>query len=114
MNKYLSKRNELEKILEEEFKEPSYEVFSKMIIAGELSYMLEWDEFENFELTDKQEEELINIIYDLYIDWEDDIGFFKPTKAVLFTMRKYGTYLNFIDEYKTNYSKVIDNFAWEL
>lgn len=114
MNKYLTKRNELEKILEKEFDESGYSVFEKMNIAVEVENVLEWDDFKNFNITDEQQENIIDIIYDFYLSCEDNTGLFKLTKAILFTMLDYGTYFDFIGAYETNYSKVYDKFCWKL
>ena len=115
MNKYLQKCNELTKQLSEEFKESGYSVISKLQIAEEINNFLEnWEEFKELNLTDDQQENLINIVYDFYMNLENDEGIFIPTKAVMFTMLEYGDYFTFVGEYETNYSKVYDKLIWRL
>ena len=87
MNKYLTKRNELAKELEKEFNKRDYEIFTEMEIANELDNLIDNDCLEfNFDLTDEQQEEVIEIIYDFYMECESDVSVYSVVKAVLKTM----------------------------
>lgn len=115
MNKYLEKYNKLEKQLNSEFNESGYEVFKKMETAVEVECILDnYEEFDCFDLSSEQEEMLIKICYDVYMDSETDVGIFNLAKAVLFTMEEYGTYENFIEKYKNSWEEILDKICWRL
>ena len=67
MNKYLTMFNEITKKLEEKFGYSRYSVLSKLQISAEMESILGWSEFENIVITDKHQERLVDIIYDIYI-----------------------------------------------
>lgn len=113
MNKYLTKRKELAMELEKEFNKRDYEIFTEMEIANELDGLLENEEY-NFELTDEQQETLIEIIYDLYMDCENDLTIYAMTKAILKTIIDCGSYLEFNGKYETDYSHTYDKIIWNL
>lgn len=116
MNKYLTAFNETTKKLAKELNESEWAVLSKLQISAEMESILGWEEFENVELTDKEQEELIEIIYEIYMDSENDLGVFAPTKAVMETLLKdyKGNYKVFKDDYTLNNSKVYDKIVWKL
>lgn len=116
MNKYLTMFNEITKKLEEKFGYSRYSVLSKLQISAEMESILGWEEFDNVELTDKEQEELIEIIYEIYMDSENDLGVFVPTKAVMETLLEdyKGNYKVFKDDYTLNNSKVYDKIVWKL
>lgn len=115
MNKYLNRYNESIKTLEQEFKENGYDVLAKMHIAAEIDSILDnYDEFEKIKLTDKQQEKIIDITATIYMNLEDDEGFYNLTKAVMFTLLEYKTYKSFIKNWKNNEYEVWDKITWRL
>lgn len=114
MNKYLKTYKEIENLASNKLNEPSYCAITKCLIANECESILDWDEYNNIQLTEEQQEKLIDIIYDFAIDLEEDNGTFKPTYAVTKTLAEYGNYFDFIGEYETNFSKIYDKFIWKL
>lgn len=115
MNKYLAKRIELAKELEKEFNKRDYEIFTEIEIANELDGLLENNYLEfNFNLTDEQQEELIEIIYDFYMDCDSDKSIYSSTSAVLKTIKEFGSYLEFKGKYETDYSNTYDKIVWNL
>ena len=105
MNKYLTMFNEITKNLEEKFGYSRYSVLSKLQISAEIENILDWDEFENIVITDKHQERLVNIIYDIHIDSETDLGVFAPTRAVMETILDYGSYEKFINNFEKHKAK---------
>lgn len=115
MNKYLKKCNELTKDLALEFKESGYAVVSKLQIAIEVENFLEnYDEFKGLKLTQEQEEKLIDIICEFYLNLEIEEGVFKPTKAIMFTILEYKSILDFFKEVETNYDIVCSQIIWRM
>nr|DAT76270.1 MAG TPA: hypothetical protein [Caudoviricetes sp.] len=115
MNKYLAKRNELAKELEKEFNKRDYEIFTEMEIANELDGLLDNDYLEfNFNLTTEQQEELIEIIYDFYMECESNVSVYSAVKAVLQTITEFDSYLEFKGKYETDYSNTYDKIVWNL
>lgn len=114
MNKYLTKRTELAKQLEKEFNKRDYEIFTEMEIANELDGLLDNDLDFDFNLTDEQQEELIEIIYDVYMECESDVSVYSIVKAVLKTITEFGSYLEFKGKYETDYSNTYDKIVWNL
>lgn len=115
MNKYLAKRNEIANELEKEFNKRDYEIFTEMEIANELDGLLDNDCLGfNFDLTDEQQEELIEIIYDFYMDCDSDKSIYSSTSAVLNTIKEFGSYLEFKGKYETDYSNTYDKIVWNL
>lgn len=115
MNKYLAKRTELANELEKEFNKRDYEIFTEMEIANELDGLLNNDYLDfDFNLTDEQQEGLIEIIYDFYMGCDSDESIYNTTKAVLKTITEFGSYLKFKGEYETNYSNTYDKIVWNL
>lgn len=114
MNKYLTAFNETTKKLAKELNESEWAVLSKLQISAEIDNMLGWKDFENVELTDKEQEDLVKIIYDIYI--ENDLGVFVPTKAVMETLLNdyQGKFDKLNDSYQKNYSKLNDQICWRL
>lgn len=113
MNKYLAKRIELAKELEKELNKRDYEIFTEMEIANELDNLFENEEY-NIELTDEQQEELIEIIYDFYMECESDVSVYSVVKAVLQTITEFDSYLEFKGKYETDYSNTYDKIVWNL
>lgn len=113
MNKYLAKRIELAKELEKEFNKHDFEIFTEMEIANELGNLLENEEY-NLKLTDDQQETLIEIIYDFYIETDNDISVYSSVKATLKTIIEFGSYLEFKGKYETDYSNTYDKIVWNL
>ena len=116
MNKYLKKLRNLEKELAKEFNENGYDVLAKMQIASEIDCILEnFDEFANVKLTNKQQEKIINIADKVYLDLEDDKGFYDIARAVMFTMiNDYGTYESFVKNWEEKEHEVWDKIVWRL
>lgn len=116
MNKYLTAFNETTKKLAKELNESEWAVLSKLQISAEIDNMLGWDDFEKVELTDTQAETLTNIIYDIYMQGENDLGLFEPTKAVMRTLLDdyHGLFDWFMEDYNENYSKLYDSICWRL
>ena len=115
MNKYLAKRIELGKELEKEFNKRDYEIFTEMEIANELDGLLDNDYLDfDFNLTDEQQEEVIEIIYDFYMEQESDVSIYSATKAVLETITEFDSYLEFKSKYETDYSNTYDKIVWNL
>lgn len=108
MNKYLTKRIELAKELEKEFNKRDYEIFTKMEIANELDGLF------SFSLTDEQQEELIEIIYDFYMECESDVSVYSAVRAVLKTITEFDSYFEFKGKYETDYSNTYDKIIWNL
>lgn len=115
MNKYLAKRIELAKELEKEFNKRDYEIFTEMEIANELDNLIDNDCLGfDFDLTDEQQEDLIEIIYDFYMECESDVSVYSVVRAVLQTITEFGSYLEFKGKYETNYSNTKDKIIWNL
>lgn len=114
MNKYLTAFYKTTKDLAKELCDSEWAVLSKLQISAEMESILDWADFENIMITDKHQEELVNIIYDIYMDSENDLGVFVPTKAVMETLLDYGSYEKFIKNYEENNAKVCDEIAWKL
>lgn len=116
MNKYLKKLRNLEKELAKEFNENGYDVLAKMQIANEIDCILDnFDEFANVELTDKQQERIIDIADMVYMNLEDDEGFYDIARAVMFTMiNDYGTYESFVGNWEEKEHEVWDKIVWRL
>ena len=114
MNKYLTKRTELAKQLEKEFNKRDYEIFTEMEIANELDGLLDNDLDFDFNSTNEQQEELIEIIYDVHMECESDVSVYSIVKAVLKTITEFGSYLEFKGKYETDYSNTYDKIVWNL
>lgn len=109
MNKYLKKFNEISENV------GGYTELTRCLIADEFDcYYGGYYEDENYgELTAEQEEYLINIIYDYYIDTED-INLFRATKGVVDTLLGYSSFEEFKKDYEDEekYSQIMDNISW--
>lgn len=114
MNKYLTKRKELEEKLAKEFNMPTYEIMRKLEFANELDFILESEEFEKYNLTDEQQEEIIQIAYDFDMSLEESESAYKVVKAITQTLLEYENYNDFFCGYETNYSKTFDKLLWNL
>lgn len=114
MNKYLTKRKELEEKLAKEFNMPTYEIMRKLELANELDFILENEEFEKYNLTDDQQEEIIQIAYDFDMSLEESESVYKIVKAITQTLLCYENYNDFFSNYETNHSKTLDKFLWNL
>ena len=114
MNKYFKTYLKLEGIAKQELGEIKYEGMTKCLIANELDNILSWEEYNNIQLTDEQQEELINIIYDFYMNTEEDYSIYTTTYAVVKVLAEYENYFDFVGDYETNFSKVYDKFIWKL
>ena len=109
MNKYLKKYNEISE------KVGGYMELAKCLIADEFDYYLGglYEDERYKELTDKQEEYLINIIYDYYIDTED-MNYFRATKGVVDTVLDYNSFEDFKKDYEDEekYVKIMEDISW--
>ena len=114
MNKYLKAYYDVSKKLAKEFGEPEYPILTKLQISAEIENILDWDEFENIVITDKHQERLVNIIYDIYVNSENDLGVFAPTRAVMETILDYGSYEKFINNFEKHNAKVYDEIIWKI
>lgn len=114
MNKYLKTYIKLEEIAEQELGEIKYEGFAKCVIANELDNILGWEEYLKIQITDEQQEELINIVYDFLMNTEEEHSVFTTTNAVVKVLAEYENYFDFVGDYETNFSKVYDKFIWKL
>lgn len=114
MNKYLTKRNELAKELEKEFNMPAYEIFRKLDLANDLDYILDEDEYSKYNLTDEQQESIIQISYDFDMSLEESHSAYLVVKAVTKTLLEYETYFDFINDYETKYSATYDKMVWNF
>lgn len=112
MNKYLETQNDIAKILKSKFDMPSYEIFAKMNISTELEFILENDNMP--QLDDLQQEKLIDIIYDFYIDSDYDCSIYKITKSFVITLQKYGSFECFKQKYYDDYLSVCDDIVFNL
>ena len=106
MNKHLTAFNETTKKLAKELNDSEWAVLSKLQISAEIENILDWSEFENIVITDKHQERLVDIIYDIYMDSENDLGVFAPTNAVMETILDYGRYKKFINNFAKPKAKV--------
>lgn len=114
MNKYLKAYYDVSKKLAKEFEEQEYSILSKLQISAEIENILDWGEFENIVITDKHQERLVDIIYDIYIDSDNDLGVFAPTKAVMETILDYGSYEKFINNFEKHNAKAYDEIIWKM
>lgn len=112
MNRYLETQNEIAKILKSKFDMPSYEIFAKMNISTELEFILENDDMP--QLDDSQQESLIDIIYDFYIDDDYDYSIYKITKTFVLEVQKYKDFKCFEQKYYNDYLSVLDNIIFNL
>ena len=114
MNKYLAKRKELEEKLAKEFNVPTYEIMRKLELASELDFILENEEYEKYNLTDEQQEEIIQIAYDFDMNLDESESAYKIVKAVTRTLLEYESCCDFIGKYETDYSTTFDSMVWNL
>lgn len=114
MNKYLAKRTELAQQLKKEFNKSDYEIFTEMEIANELQNFLDNYEEYDMQLTDEQQETLIAIIYDFYIDAYSNVSIYSMTEAVLKTIKEFGSYHKFDIAYSTDYANTYDKIVLNL
>lgn len=114
MNKYLTKRKEIEEKLAEEFNMPAYEIMRKLELANELNFILENEEYEKYNLTDEQQEGIIQVAYDFDMSLEESESAYKVVKAITQTLLEYESFQCFIGDYETNYSKTFDKILWNL
>lgn len=114
MNKYLAKRTELAQQLKKEFNKSDYEIFTEMEIANELQNFLDNYKEYNMQLTDEQQETLIAIIYDFYIDADSNVSIYSMAEAVLKTIKEFGSYHKFDIAYSTDYANTYDKIVWNL
>ena len=116
MNKYLKEYNEiLDKFIDNEDKCSAYEYLAKCKVADEFDCYFNgyYDDDRYKELTAEQEEYLINVIYDYYID-TDDMSIFRATKGVIDTFLNYNSFEDFKKDYEKEetYIKIIDDISW--
>ena len=113
MNKYLKRYNELIDELAKEENDTGYSYLTCMLIAEELDcYMGGY--YEDYKLTESQEECLIEIIYDYYID-TDDTNIFKATRGVVDTLMNYETFEDFYNGFFNSVEercKIMEDFNW--
>lgn len=111
MNKYLKEYNKIIDILKEDFKdykESGYCNLTKCLIADEMSNILSANNKED-NFTDDQQEHLIEIIYDYWIGFEEDIGIYTVARNVINALEHYNyDYSVFIEVYNTDEPKIYD------
>lgn len=110
MNKYLTRFNKLLDELNKETDYNGYEVLPKMEIADYFQdnfYSINND----MELTDEQEELVIDIIYDYYIDLPyDKMSEYSATNCVSYAISEYNSFEEFYKDYTDNYEEIIEKF----
>ena len=111
MNKYLKRYNELIKELEKE-NDNGCSFLTRMLIAEEFDCYI-GGYYENLELTEEQEEYLINVIYDYYID-TDDMNIFYATRSVVDVFVEYENFETFKKEYEDEekYLEILDKINY--
>jgi len=114
MNKYLKAYHNVSEKLAKEFEEQEYSVLPKLQISAEIENILDWNEFETIVITDKHQERLVNIIYNIYMDSDRDLGVFAPTRAVMETILDYGSYEKFINNFEKHNAKTYDEIIWKI
>lgn len=114
MNKYLEIQNDIAKILKAKFDMPSYEIFAKMNISTELKFIIILENDNMPQLDDLQQEKLIDIIYDFYMDSDYDCSIYKITKSFVITLQKYGSFECFKQKYYDDYLSVCDDIVFNL
>ena len=116
MNKYLKEHNKiLDSFKDNDDNCGNYEYLAKCMIAEEFDCYFGgyYDDDRYKELTDEQEEYLIQIIYDYYIDTED-MNYFRATKGVVDTFVNYNSFEEFKKDYENEekYVEIMDNINW--
>lgn len=121
MNRYLEKFNKIIDELDKETNQDKtlgntgYGLFTRVLIADELATSMQRIyEDKGWELTDEQQELLIEIIHNFYLDTNVECSVYRVTTAVCNTMQDYESFSEFVEEYNTNYPKVKDRFIWCL
>lgn len=110
MNKYLNFHNKISELAHEELDEPSFEGLTKSIIASELDYILDGD----LNLSDKQQEDLISIIYDVYMDVDFDLSYYNATKAIVKILSNCDSFEDFYNYYEEDYRGFRDDFGFNI
>ena len=116
MNKYLKKYNEiLDSLIKNDDNCASYVYMAKCYIADEFdSYFSGYYDDDRYkELTKEQEEYLINVIYDYYINTED-MDYFRATKGVVNTLLNYNSFEEFKKDFENEekYAEIMDDISW--
>lgn len=114
MNKYLNFHNKISELAHEELGEPSYEGLTKSIIASELNYILDWEDYGDLKLSDKQQEDLISVIYDVYMDVDFDLSYYNATRAIFKILSNYDNFEDFYDYYEDDYRSFRDDFSFNI
>lgn len=118
MNKYLTAYNEIIDMLDKKI-ENSDEKFggsaSTLLIKSQIAEELNdyYGQGGEWELTDKDQEELVDIIYDFWLEIETN-DYTIATHAVCDAMGSYDNFENFLNMYEEDYAEVHDNFVWCL
>lgn len=111
MNKYLKKFNDIITDLETENKGYGYDMLSKILIADEFNNY--YGQNANLILTPEQEEIMIEIIHNFYLETDGDINYFTCTNAICDTFRNYTSFEAFYDDYKASPNKFYSNISIE-
>ena len=118
MNKYLTAYNEIVELLDKKARESKWyngvsglTLLIKSQIADELNDY--YGQGGEWELTDKDQEELVDIIYDFWLETETN-DYTIATHAVCDAMESYDNFENFLKMYEEDYAEVHDNFVWCL
>lgn len=114
MNKYLNFHNKISELAHEELDEPSFEGLTKSIIASELNYILDWEDYADLKLSDKQQEDLISVIYDVYMDVDFDLSYYNATRAIVKILSNYDNFEDFYNYYEDNYYSFRDDFSFNI
>lgn len=117
MNKYLARYNKLliDLETENETEERPYisgrDYLAKLMIANDITHF----DFTE-ELTDKGQEILIEIIFDIYMSTPEELTTYSCASAVINTIVKdfNGFFTQFQCDYETNYTETFDKIIYRL
>lgn len=114
MNKYLNFHNKISELAHDELGEPCFEGLTKSIIASELDYILDWDDYADLKLSDKQQEDLISIIYDVYMNVDFDLSYYNTTRAIVKMLSNCDNFEEFYNYYEGDYLGFRDDFVYNI
>lgn len=114
MNKYLNFHNKISELAHEELGDSGFEGLTKSIIASELDYILDWDDYADLKLSDKQQEDLISIIYDVYMDVDFDLSYYNATRAIVKMLSNCDNFEEFYNYYEDDYHSFRDDFVYNI
>lgn len=115
-NKYLTMYKNMVKHLMVDTTMPEYEIINKLLIANELDYVCDNfnDDIDN-NIPSGLQEQVIDIIYDMYMNLDADVSIFSICKASYYyaCYNKQG-WDNFVKKYKEDALDFSDNIYWRL